>query len=527
MKPQGPADTVGLHPDESSSDLDAALTNALLGLAADEWVAKIADVTAADVADLLGPTDLVMATWYTRWWGQCLRFSPQEGWRHWNGLIWVEDLIEGQSWHRAILTVELLTAATEHVPLPEPILEAARNANPDASPDEIMAAIRARMRKALRKYQQRGGLAAFLQLAAERPPIRMDIRAYDTDPWLLTCANGTLDLRTGTLRAPAAEDLITRAIPVPYDTAVACPRFQQFLREIFPEQTDQVVPFIQRFLGLALTGVVREHRLLLFWGCGSNGKSTLVDVVLGLLGDYSRVTPTTTLLAESQNRIPNDIARLRGARFVVAQEPEATARLAESLIKSLTGGDRLLGRFLFNEYFEFAPTFKLVLVTNHKPAVRGQDHALWRRIVLLPFTQIFHDPERPHPPDALLQDRSLADTLRQEFPGILAWAVRGCLDWQASGLSAPELVLEATAAYRQEQDRLGEFLEDCIERDLEGWESAKALHIRYVTWATDSGEKRPLTQKGLGMELRERGFVDQKRSGERGWRGGRLRVPGA
>ncbi len=235
----------------------------------------------------------------------------------------------------------------------------------------------------------------------------------DRNPWLFNVSNGTLDLQSGELRGHRREDLITKLAPATFSPDAECPTFLEFLSRITAGNSE-LIAFLQRAVGYSLTGSTSEQALLILHGLGANGKSTLLNAVRQALGEYARTTRTETLLIQRQDSIPNDIAALKGTRMVTAQETEAGRRLAESLVKQLTGGDSIAARFLHQEWFEFTPIFKLWLATNHKPRITGTDHAICRRIRLVPFGVKIPDAE---------QDPALP-------PGILAWSVKGCLAWQ-------------------------------------------------------------------------------------------------
>jgi putative DNA primase/helicase len=350
-------------------------------------------------------------------------------------------------------------------------------------------------------------------LALARPHVGVQPQDLNRDPWLLNVLNGTLDLRTARLVPHDRHDLITKRVPVRYDSTAACPTFAAFLQTILAERPE-LISFLQRAIGYSLTGDTREQVLFILHGLGSNGKSTLLDVCHGLLGDYAKNTPFETFLHRDRDVIRNDLAALFGGRLVSASEIEPGQRLSEGLVKSLTGSDPITARFLFQESFTFAPTFKLWLSCNHKPTIRGTDHAIWRRIRLVPFTvQI---------PDAQ-QDKQLGEKLRAELPGILNWALAGCLAWQEHGLGLPEAVKDATQAYRDEMDVLGDFLaEQCVE-DPQAYVPAAALYAAYLAWCEPAGEK-PISQQAFGRLLRERGCTDGRvgKPQKRVWYGLRL-----
>ncbi len=417
--------------------------------------------------------------------GEELRFSCSYGWLTWDGARWQRDG-SGEVMRRAKETVRRIGE------------EAANAANPRE---------RAGLRRWAEASQSLGRLQAMIALAESELPVASD--SLDARPWLLNCANGTLYLRKGRLYSHRPEDLLTRWSPVAYDPEAECPLWEAFLERIMAGNT-RLIRFLQRAVGYSLTGSTREQALFILYGTGANGKSTFLDLVAALLGDYAQQTPTQTLLARRDHVIPNDVARLKGARFVAAVEAEEGRRLAEVLVKQMTGGDTLTARFLHREYFEFKPEFKLFLATNHRPQVQGGDPALWRRIRLVPFAVTIPEDE---------QDRDLPERLRRELGGILAWAVRGCLEWRQDGLGTPPEVRVATEAYRAEMDTVAQFLADCCVVADEARAPAASLYHVYQQWCEANGE-RPMSQRGLGLRLSERGFGRQRgTAGQRTWLG--------
>jgi putative DNA primase/helicase len=357
-------------------------------------------------------------------------------------------------------------------------------------------------------------LRAMLSLAASEPGVPVAPEELDADAWLLACQNGTVELRTGTLRANRREDLITRSVPVVFDPAAPCPTFDAFLERIFAGNA-RVIAFLQRAIGYSLTGDTTEQCLFVLWGGGSNGKSTLLTTAVTMLGEYAVSTRPETFMVKTGDTIPNDVAQLKGARLVIAVEAEAGHRLAEGLIKQATGGDRLTARFMRAEYFTFEPTFKIFLASNHRPTVRGTDHAIWRRIKLLPFSVTIPDDQ---------QDRHLVDKLKAELAGVLAWAVRGCLAWQKQGLGEPEEVRAATERYRVDMDVLGGFLRDCcVTLDPATCVASGPLYQAYDAWCHANGE-RTISKRAFGLRLIERGFTQARTREERRWQGLRLRT---
>jgi putative DNA primase/helicase len=376
-----------------------------------------------------------------------------------------------------------------------------------AAPDE-------ERRKALAKHAMRSEAGArikeMVELARSDVPVMPD--ELDASADLLNTRSGTVDLRTGELREHRREDLITRIAPVEYRSDAAAPAWEAFLERVLPG--GELRSFVQRAVGYSATGDTSEQAMFINHGGGANGKSTFQEAITTALGNYAMRAPTEMLLARRAGGVPNDVARLKGARFVAASETEEGRRLAESLIKDLTGQDTITARFMRAEFFDFKPTHKLWLSTNHRPEIRGTDNAIWRRIRLIPWSVTIPPAE---------QDKKLPATLRHELPGILAWIVQGCLEWRRRGLQAPDEVRKATGEYRAEMDVLAGFLAECCELGADHWDYARDLYANYRHWCDENGE-RPEAQRKFGSRLGERG-CQRDRGGSRGagiWRGLRL-----
>jgi putative DNA primase/helicase len=331
-------------------------------------------------------------------------------------------------------------------------------------------------------------------LSQARPYLAVGMEELDRDPWLVNCQNGTLDLRTGKLKAHDPADRITKIVPVDYDPDASCPRFKQFLKEALVDET--VIKFVKRYSGYTLTGITRERLLAILYGFGKNGKTTLVELLHEVLGDYARNTDVETLLIKKYQGVGNDVAALKGARFVSAAEVEKGRRLAESKVKQLTGRDTVTARFLFGENFDFKPEFKLWLSTNNKPVIQGTDDAIWDRIRLIPLTQRF---------DGSKADPKLPDKLRNELAGVFSWMVEGCLEWQEHGLEEPKTVTDATNQYREEMDTLASFLDEVCVVGAHYRVLAERLYQRYAMWCDNSGERKD-PKKAFVARLEERGF---------------------
>ncbi|MHB1558588.1 MAG: phage/plasmid primase, P4 family [Isosphaeraceae bacterium] len=355
---------------------------------------------------------------------------------------------------------------------------------------------RAALVKWARESESRARLNSMIALAAVEEGIPILPEMLDVDPWLLNVETGTIDLRTGRLRPHRREDFITRLAPVAFDAGAACPLWDSVLLKVFGGNLD-LIAFWDRLCGVALTGVTHEQILPILWGKGSNGKSTLVRTLVNLMGpDFAMIAPPGLLVARRGEAHPTERAILHGKRLVVEMETEEGVRLNENLIKHLTGGDSITARRMGEDFWSFDPTHKLMLCTNHKPEVKGTDHAIWRRPKLVPFTVTIPDSEA-------ITD--LADRLRVEYPGILARCVRGCLDWQRNGLRVPAEVTEATEGYRAEQDTLRAFLdEECVTGDSIRVK-ATPLYAKYRSVTEGRGET-PMSQKSFGIAMADRGF---------------------
>jgi putative DNA primase/helicase len=375
--------------------------------------------------------------------------------------------------------------------------------------------------RALAKFalvaQSARSIRNMLALAETELGIALPPDALDRDPWLLNCLNGTLEQRGFPhLRAHRREDLITKCLPVPYDPDAPCPTWLDFLDRIFGGKQD-LIRFVQRAIGYSLVGEIRDQVLLLCWGTGANGKSTLLQAIAALLGDYAATLAAETLLARKSDAalVLNDLSTLQGARFVIAVESDMGRRLAEARVKQLTSVEAIKVKRLFADVYSIAPSFKLWIATNHKPRITGTDHAIWRRIRLIPFDIAIPDDE---------QDHGLGAKLETERAGILAWAVQGCLGWQAEGLGAPQEIREATAAYREQMDNMASFIaERCVE-EKGAQVTATDLYDAFAAWSKRDNE--PLVPKRtFGMLLQERGFTQSRSPKSRKWIGLRLQTP--
>ncbi|NKD88178.1 hypothetical protein HEQ72_07625 [Haematospirillum sp. 15-248] len=338
----------------------------------------------------------------------------------------------------------------------------------------------------------------------------------DANPMLLNVANGTLELDDPILSGasrPRRSHLITKVIEVDYDPDATCPNFLRFMEDILPDP--EVRLFLQRSFGYALTGLIDEQVLWFFYGTGANGKSTLVNIMARMLGSYCMSLPFSSLVLDERKRGESaspDLARLPGARMVRASEPEKGVKFSESTIKSITGGEPLTVRHLNQGFFEFTPSFKLFLSGNHKPVIRGQDHGVWRRINLVPFTVSIARDKR---------DPGLENKLWEERSGILNWLLDGLRMWRRSGLCPPEAVVAATREYREDSDPLGLFLNAWTEAHEAGSVQGKRLFDAYALWCRGNAVE-PMSNTLFGRMLGERG-LQKDRCGIITYRGIQLR----
>lgn len=415
--------------------------------------------------------------------GHDLRYChPVKTWFVWDGRRWGRDLT-GEVERRAKETIIALYG------------DAVR------APDGDRSAL---VQHALRSESEQR-IRAMVALASTEAAVAASPDRFDTDPWLLNVENGTLDLRTGDLIPHRREHLITRLAPVAYDPIATSSTFTAFLETMLPDP--DVRSAVQRAMGSTLTGITADEKLFFAHGPTNAGKSTFAEAMKGLLGDYAVTTDFETFLRKRDGGTRNDIARLAGARMVVSLEVDEGKHLAVALVKSLTGGDTVTTRFLYREFFEFLPAFKLWLFANHRPDASSEDAALWRRILVIPFTRSLSEAER---------DESVKRILREDRgarSAILTWAVRGCQEWREKGLAPPAAILQATGDYREECDSIGDFIAECCALDPQAVAWASDLYKAYRQWGEASGD-RPMSQKAFGRRLTDRGI--KRRRGARG-----------
>jgi P4 family phage/plasmid primase-like protien len=428
--------------------------------------------------------------------GQDLRYChPWGKWLVWDGCRWAED-DRAVVRHRAKLTCRGIYAEASAI----------------EGSDERSQARRKELAAWARKSESRSIRDSMLSLAQSEPGIPIVPDELDANSWLLNVENGTIDLRTGKLRPHRREDLITKLAPVAYDPKAEAPAFRAFLG-VITNHDIELQGFLQRFFGYALTGEIREHVLVMAYGTGSNGKSTLLKAFMSLLGDYAYQAPADLIMAKKGETHPTDQAGLFGRRLAVCMETPEGRSIDEARMKALTGGDLITARRMREDFWTFAPTHKLILATNHKPNIRTTDHGTWRRQKLVPFAVQIPDDQ---------QDQTLPEKLAAEASGLLRWAVEGCLAWQRRGLGEPEAVKTATAEWREESDPLAAFL--TVECELGGdfQVEASRLFAAYERFAADNDDES-MSKQAFGRRLTERGMVSSRTKTTRTWRGLKLR----
>jgi len=353
---------------------------------------------------------------------------------------------------------------------------------------------------------------ALIEAASWIPELNIKTDNLDNNSWLLNVGNGTVDLKKGVLNPHRQDDYITKIANVEYDANADCPVWKKFIMEIM-NYNNELIRYIQTAVGWAVTGDTSEQSMFILYGTGANGKSTFLNTIMNLLGDYSIATPTETFMKRNGEQIGNDIARLRGTRFVTTTEAEQGRRLSEPLIKQITGNDRMTARFLYGEFFNFVPTFKIFMASNHKPVIKGTDYGIWRRIKLIPFTTRIPEDK---------QDKHLEKKLMLESSGILNWIIEGAVRWCNEGLNTPSIITAATDEYRGEMDVIGNFIkEQCIIKP-EGSIKAREFFKCYQDWCVEHNE-HAVSERFLGLRLKELGLTQKRNADGRYWIGVQIR----
>jgi putative DNA primase/helicase len=426
--------------------------------------------------------------------GEDMRFCHEWGkWLIWDGRRWEEGARFAAVRHAEDMVSKMLQDAM-----------AIPKSEDESTEAERLAAIRF-----AKASGNNGKIKALLEIAQSGYLIPIESRQFDGNKYMLNCANGSLDLKTGELRPFDRADYATKIISTPYMPKAACPLWERFLFRIMGGNA-RWVEFLARAFGYSLTGDTSEQCVFICHGSGENGKSTMLGIIQSILGEYARQAAPETVMEKKGNSEANyDLAVLRGARLVTAVETRDNKKLDEAVVKQVTGGDVIACRRMREDFWEYAPEFKLFMATNHRPVIRATDHGMWRRIRLIPFDDRITPEEK---------DKNLPEKLAAEAPGILAWSVRGCLEWQKTGLNEPQEVLASTQDYRNEQDMLGAFLDEYCLIGPGYWDTSKNIYDAYVRWAKENGVFAN-SQPKLMRDLGDRGFEEYRTNSERGRRG--------
>lgn len=408
--------------------------------------------------------------------GGRLRYvGPWKDWVAWDGRRWVRDRF-GSAMEAA---KDVATA----------IWEVEAPAEPDSDK-------RARISKWALQSEGANRLEAMVKLARSDPRALLNVDDLDRSPWILNCENGTLDLRTGELRPHDPDDHLTRITLAPYLPGAAAPRWDAFLERVLPNA--EVRAYVQRVCGMALTGANPERVMFVFHGDGRNGKTVIAETMQQLLGDYAGPINKDALIERRSGQIRNDLADARGRRLVISSETEEGEKLSVAEVKAITGGDSISVRRLYENQFSFRPEFKVWLLTNYLPRVTDSGVATWDRLRVIPFTVRIGD-------DEVVPLEELLAAFRAEAAGVLAWAVRGCTEWQRIGLAEPMDVVLAAAAWSESEDVVGQFITESTAEDDDGFISSSELYKAYCVWCAENGH-RPMSLKRLSPMLQKRGF---------------------
>jgi len=430
----------------------------------------LADSIETPSKEIIPLTDLGNAERLKNHFGDRLRFVTRWGrWIFWNGKFWQQDF-SGAVNYFAGQTAKRIHAEAEDCST----LEEQKKINHHAI-----------------KSQSKRSIDAMVNLA--RHHLAIEPNQLDKDSMLFNCNNGTLDLRTGELLPHKAKNFITKNCGIDFNPEAKAPRWEKFLNEVMLGDR-AMTSYLQRISGYALTGSTKEQCIFVLLGGGRNGKSTFIETLKTVFGDYSQKARADSFLTGKSEGANNDVARLDGTRLCIASEIGSEKTLNEPLVKEMTGGDTVTARFLYKEYFSFKPQFKIILAVNEEPKINGKDLGIWRRIRLIDFGHTV-------PLDEI--DNGLMEKLILEAPGILAWAVQGCADWLEHGLEDPLTVMKSTEAYRARSDSFESFWKTCVEESEEDF-PAKDFYSEYLAFSL-ANKFEPLSINQFGRQMTRRG----------------------
>lgn len=403
--------------------------------------------------------------------GDHLRYCHSEKcWYRYSGKCWTAD-IDGQVMRDAVETVQSMEK--DH-------------------PDH------ARKSKSAQRLREMINLAQDLEGVPVRP------EDFDRNPYLLNVHNGTIELNSQKLLRHDPGLLLRQIAPVKFDPNALCPEWNQFLHDI-TNGDKELMDFLQRYIGYCISGDTREQKFGIFFGDGANGKSTCINTILRILGAYAQQAPSNTFTTKRSASNTNDLARMEGKRLVLVPETERNAALSEELIKQITGGEQVVSRYMYREFFEFAPQCKLVMVTNHRPVIKGCDEGIWRRVLLVPFTVTIPTEK---------QDLELGNKLMDEASGILNWMLEGYRKWRQEGLNPPKIVTEYTREYRSEMNWIGRFIDDCCVVTANASVKSSDLYKAYKKW-TEYEEEFAVSHTEFSKRLQSAGYRKKRKS--TGW----------
>lgn len=414
--------------------------------------------------------------------GDVIRYCPAVGWYIWDGTVWNEDTKE-----------EIFQYAKSIVQNMYGLIPAIA--------DSIK---QTRLLKFIQATENQRPLTAMIASARNEPGIPIDRDVFDNHKDMINVENGVLNLRSGRLVSHDKDFLFSKKVPCDFNKNATCPQWDAFLNQIIPDENIQL--FLQRFFGYSLTGYTSEQVFVIAQGNGSNGKGTMIDTILDVISDYGKTCEPETIIKKKYGRsASNDLADLQGARLVITSETEQNQVLDEGRIKKITGQDKIKCRFLYQEFFEYIPEFKLFLMTNHEPIIESQDYSIWRRILKVPFTVKISREQA---------DLHLREKLIYEREGIFRWLVDGAMGWYKSGLCIPDAVLLSTKEYKEELDIIGDFLDMCTVKEESAKISATNLYKVYNHWC-QAFEYTPDSSKVFPRGLTERGIKGIKSNGVR------------
>ncbi len=438
----------------------------------------------------MSATDLANSTRFVERFSNQLKYCPGRGWFHWNGQYWEQDDDCALRYARTI-GLQILAESSRYS-------------------DHKMAK---QLRKHAKNSQNIGRIKAMVELAKVDLTILVRPEDLDTDRHLFNCQNGTIDLKTGVLHPHNPSQLITKISPVRHNQKATAPRFMEFLRRIMRED-ECLINYVQRSLGYSMTGNISEQIWFYCSGGGDNGKSTLLNTIMNVMGDYATHTSSDMWMADSKNSstASPDLARLPGIRLIVTSEPTSGRKLSESRLKVFTGGEPIVCRRLYKEEFSYVPSGKLFLTANNHLTITEQDHGTWRRIRMIPFDVQIPDEEK---------DKDLFEKLKEEYEGILVWLVQGAIAWFESGLPENQRVSDTTANYRIEMDALDDFLKlDRFILEADQQIESSQLYRIYVNHCEDIKVK-PMSRSQFGRQLHAKGYESRQvgRNRRRCWIG--------